>query len=77
MIAHDRELTSTIQWIEYDPESDDFSLIHEDGNLQALGIEFDEKTKDNLLKSQEVVLLLVRNKEVVSKKTAIILIKEY
>jgi len=77
MIAHDKEIASEIQWIEYDPESDHFHLIHEDGLLQELGLHFDKKTKDNVLNSREVVLVLVKDKTLISQRTAMIVIKEY
>lgn len=77
LIAHDQEISSEIQWIEYDPQDGQLCLIHENGHLQELGLKLDNKMKENLLQSREVTMVLIQNKEVLSRQTVMIVIRDY
>ena len=63
VIIHDQPIVSKIQWIEYDPNKSDFSLVHEDGTIQNLGLPFDDKMTKNLKHGAEVILAYVVNGE--------------
>ena len=75
MIIHDQELVSPIQWIEYYEAEDSFSLIHEDGHIQPLGLQLDQKMKANLKHGTEVTLACLFDKKIRSSQTVVFLIK--
>lgn len=56
LIIHDQPIRSRIQWIEYNPHEESFSLVHQDGAIQDLGLKFDAKMKENLKHGVEVIL---------------------
>lgn len=75
LIIHDRKITSTVDYIEYDPQEKSFSLIYDDGKMQELGVEFNEKIKDNLLHGSEVTLARMKNKKIISSQKILFLIR--
>ena len=77
LIIYDQDITSTIQWIEYDPADVKFTLIHEDGETQEIGVPIDSKMKYNLLNGQEVTLVQMSDKEIKSTQIVVLVIKEY
>ena len=66
VFVHDRELPGDIQWVEYDPEKQDFMFIHENGQSQQSGISLSRKTQDNLLKASEIIAVQLKDKQIVS-----------
>ena len=77
LIIHDKELQSEIQWVEYDPNEQSFSIIHEDGGIQELGIPFNQKIKDNLAHGQEVTLALMVDKKIQSSQKTVFVIRDH
>lgn len=77
LIIHDLALQSEIQWVEYDPNEQTFSIIHEDGRVQELGIPFNQKIKDNLSHGQEVTLAHMIDKKIQSSQKVIFVIREH
>jgi hypothetical protein len=77
LIVHDKDLTSPIQWAEYDRADNKLSLIHEDGTVQELGLEIDTKMQRNLLQGKEVKITKKENKKIRSSMKAPIIIKDY
>lgn len=75
LIVHDQEITSPIQWIEYDEVDDSFSLIHENGHIQPLGLQLNQKMKANLLHASEVTLAHLADKKIKSSQTVVFLVK--
>ena len=75
LIVHDQEIASPIQWIEYDEADDSFSLIHENGHIQPLGLKLDHKMKENLLHGSEVTLARLVDKKIKSSQTVLFLFK--
>ncbi len=77
MIVHDKPLASSIQWIEYCEIEDSFLLIHEDGHIQALGLQLDPKMRENLKHGTEVTIAYLLNKKIKSSQTVVFLIKSF
>lgn len=77
LIVHEQEVGCPIQWVEFDPSENTFSLIHEDGRIQDLGIELDDKIKNNLSHGQEVTLAHLVNKEIKSTQSVTFVVRDY
>lgn len=76
LIIHDKNLDGVVDYIEYDPTEQSFSLIFDDGRMQDLGLEFDEKIKKNLLHGAEVNLVYMESKVIQSSQKTVFLIRE-
>lgn len=75
LIVHDQEIASPIQWIEYDEADYSFSLIHENGYIQPLGLKLDNKMKANLTHGSKVTLSYLVDNKVKSSQTVVFLVK--
>ena len=77
LIVHDQETQSPIQWIEFIPETKALTLVHEEGQIQNLGISVDDKMEANLLQAQEVVLAHLINKQIKSTQSVTLVIQDH
>ena len=75
LIVHDKEIASPIQWIEYYEADDIFSLIHENGHIQPLGLKLDHKMKENLLHGSKVTLAHLVDNKIKFSQTVVFLFK--
>lgn len=57
IIIHDKEITSDIQWIEYNTSDLSFSLVGRGGIQQDLGLKFDIKMQSNIEQARHVTLI--------------------
>ncbi|MFK7839162.1 MAG: hypothetical protein AB8B83_02430 [Bdellovibrionales bacterium] len=76
MIVHETPLLSEIQWVEFYPETGAFNLVHEEGRIQALGIELADNAVSNISKGQEVTLVHFESKAVAATQKATLLIQK-
>lgn len=77
LIVYDQEITSPIQWVEYDKSDNQLYLVHEDGIPQPMGIDISAAVQDHLLHSQEVMLARVSEKKIIQQNFVPIVIKDY
>lgn len=77
MIAHNKEIPDSIQWVEYDAPSNTLSIIHKDGKVQDLGLKIDKKTQKNLIRGTKILIAYIVNAEVKSAQNALIIVREY
>ena len=77
LIVHDQPIQSRIEWVEYDQNTNQFALIHENGKIQDLGIELDQAVIGNLSHAQEVTLSYLLDKKIKSSQTVVLLVKDY
>lgn len=77
VVFYDQPLRSDIQWVEFDQNKEVFSLIHEDGSIQNLGLPFDNKMKKNLQHGEEVILAYISNGEFKRTYKTTLVIQDY
>lgn len=77
LLVHDKPVSSDIQWVEYNTDEKKFTLIHEDGSTQDLGIDLNEKSCANLLSGMEVRLAYISNHKIQDVQTVSIVIQDY
>lgn len=77
LIIHDQPIAQTVDWVEYRPSDQTFSLICENGSVQDLGIELDKKTKNNLSTGRGVKLAYIDGGTIQSVQTVHIIIQDY
>lgn len=63
VIVHDKEIISSVQWVEYDAANDTIMIIYADGSAQDLGVKIDDKTRANLVKAKDAIFSLVKDKK--------------
>jgi len=77
LIIHDTPVQSTIQWVEYDTQMNQFSIIHAQGRIQELGIELDKEMISNLKHGQKITMSYLSNKQIKSSQTVVLVVKDY
>ena len=77
LIIHDQQLISEIQWIEYDPKEQNLSLILENGCIQNMSIELDEKTCSNLSNGIDVKIAYINDRKIQDVLTVSIVVQDY
>jgi len=77
VIIHDKEISSEIQWVEYNPQQQIFSLIHSDGTVQNLGLKFDAKMESNLKHGMDVIFAHIVDGTTQSTYKATLVLQEY
>ena len=77
VIVHDQPLYQTVSWVEFNADEDLFYIVFEDGMMQNLGFDIDQKMKSNMLSSTEVQLSLLQNKKFIQTDTVPIVINTY
>jgi len=74
LIIHDQNLDTELQWAEFDCHSKQFSLVHEDGKIQHLGLNVCAEAEKNLLSSKEISLAVIKNQKVQSLQNVILIL---
>lgn len=77
VIVHDKDIKSALQWIEYDPKDNKLFLIHEEGQIQDLGIYPNDAMKKNIAHGSEIKLVKFSNNLFESEQSVVLLIKDY
>ena len=77
LIVHDQEIPHSIEWIEYDESERSISLILEDGALQNLGVNIDQKMHNNLINGIEITLTRVMHGAFSLVQTVVLIVKDY
>lgn len=75
LILHDMPLSDPVDYIEYDPQDEKFTLIFEDGKTQDIGIDIDEKMAIDLSHGLQVTLGYFSEKKIQSAQTVTFLIR--
>ncbi len=77
LILHDKELDTTIQWVEFKPDIKELHIIHENGASQNLGVLLDDMTIENLERGQIICLAYVRDQEILNTQNVSLIIQNY
>ncbi len=77
VIVHDKDIRSELQWVEYDAQDHSLSLIHEEGQVQDLGIKLNETMRANILHGMDIKLVKLENKVLYPEQSTILIIKDY
>jgi hypothetical protein len=76
-IFHEEPLHNSVDWIEYDKQLDQFTLVYEGGITQDLGMTIDTDTQRNIMEAMTVLLVHMKNKETLSEQKVSIVNKDY
>ena len=74
MVYYD-DLYDTVDYMQYDPASQKFSIIYENGQIQVLGLTMQDRINANLINGTEVTLAQIKNKKLISAQKIIFLIE--
>lgn len=77
MLVHDKEIPAPVEWMEYDRETGKISLVHEDGSLRYLGVELDNKTRENLKHGINIVMSLIQNSKLIKSIRVSLVVQDY
>ena len=77
LIAHNIPLPSRVLWVEYDKPLNSFSLIHQEGRIQNLGIDMTEKMLESLVHGKIVQIAHIVDKKVKSAQRATLVVRNY
>jgi len=77
LIIHDQPFTSKVEWIEYNTQEENLSLILENGHVQDLGIELSQKTCSNVSNGTNVNLAYINDAKLQDVLNVSIVIQDY
>jgi len=69
------DLLETVDYIQYNPASQTFSIIYENGQIQILGLTMQDRINANLINGTEVTMARMQNEKLVSSQRVIFLIE--
>lgn len=76
LILHDMPLSDPVDYIEYDKQDKTCALIFEDGKVQSIGIDMDEKMEADLSHGIKVTIGYFSDKKIQSAQTVTFLIRD-
>lgn len=77
IIVHDKEIRSELQWVEYDRQEHTLNLIHEEGQIQDLGIRLNEAMRKNISHGSEITLVKLESGKLHEERKLVLVIKDY
>ncbi|MBK9585729.1 MAG: hypothetical protein KA099_07395 [Alphaproteobacteria bacterium] len=77
IIVHDKDIQSELQWVEYDRQDQTLSLIHDEGQIQDLGIRLNDAMRQNISQGCEITLVKLENGKLQDEQRVVLVIKNY
>ncbi|MEM8833846.1 MAG: hypothetical protein AAGB32_04820 [Pseudomonadota bacterium] len=75
LLVHYEELAGDVDYIQYDPAVQKFSLIFENGQMQELGLTMQDRIDANLRNGADVTIARMKDKKFVSTQKVVFLIQ--
>ncbi len=76
LIAHDQPI-GAVEWIEFNPNDNSFTLVFDGGSMQPLGLDLNLQMKQNLSHGQEVALVYMVEQDIRSTQKTMFIIQDY
>ena len=77
MIVHRDDIDYEPEWISYDPERRELSLVDDKGRYQLLGIEINRRMARHIMGCENVNMCQLAQKAMVKSQSVLLVIQDY